>query len=59
MAMPNAQQYPWNLKNNFVIDIVVFLGLKVFNSVHVHAFMSADSRNSQVIFEETPQFNSN
>ena len=33
MAIPDSQQYPWNLYLiDYVEDIVVFLGFKVFSS---------------------------
>ena len=49
--MPNLQRYPWNLYLiNDMEDIVVFLGLKLFNSDNINMFSC--SRNAQVTFIE-------
>ena len=55
IAMPDSQRHPSNfylIKN--VEDIVVFLGITVFNSDHSYKFSC--SRNAQVTFVKNNQF---
>ena len=52
--MPDSQQYSWNLYLiMYVEDIVVFIGLKVFNSDNSRMFSL--SKNARVTFVEKPQ----
>ena len=54
MTMPDSQWYPLNISLiDTVEDIVVFLGLKVFNSDETYTFSC--NRNAQVTFVGKPQ----
>ena len=53
MAASDSQRYPWNLYLiKHVEDIVIFLGLQMFNSDYFCMFSC--SRNAQVNFKEKP-----